>query len=389
MSERWDRLRRWGWRILRITAVIGVVGGAIYWLRLSPVKVTEHRVSRGQIVAEVLGTWTLEARVETTVSPKISGRIAEILVDQGDRVKINTVLVRLDDEELRQQVAIAQANVEAAQAAIVRLKSDKVRTIAVAEQARKSHARIEALSAKNAITQDEMDKATESLAISQADVSRAEAAITEAQNELVAAEKTLEYHRARLADTEVKAPFEGLIVKRHRDPGDVVVPGSAILTLISTDELWISAWVDETEMAKLSTDQTARVVFRSEPDRSYSGKVVRLGREADRETREFIVDVRVLELPQNWAVGQRAESFIEVARKDNVVSVPGKFVIVGVDGPGVFVSSNGRSVWRQVQLGLRSRESVEILEGLNADEIVVVPVDTRMTFSDGRSVVTP
>ena len=389
MSERWDRLRRWGWRILRITAVIGVVGGAIYWLRLSPVKVTEHRVSRGQIVAEVLGTGTLEARVETTVSPKISGRIAEILVDQGDRVKINTVLVRLDDEELRQQVAIAQANVEAAQAAIVRLKSDKVRTIAVAEQARKSHARIEALSAKNAITQDEMDKATESLAISQADVSRAEAAITEAQNELVAAEKTLEYHRARLADTEVKAPFEGLIVKRHRDPGDVVVPGSAILTLISTDELWISAWVDETEMAKLSTDQTARVVFRSEPDRSYSGKVVRLGREADRETREFIVDVRVLELPENWAVGQRAESFIEVARKDNVVSVPGKFVIVGVDGPGVFVSSNGRSVWRQVQLGLRSRESVEILEGLNADEIVVVPVDTRMTLSDGRSVVTP
>lgn len=158
----------------------------------------------------------------------------------------------------------------------------------------------------------------------------------EGQKELVAAEKTLEYHRARLADTEIRAPFDGLIVKRHRDPGDVVVPGSAILTLISTDELWISAWVDETEMGRLRTDQSARVVFRSQPERSYPGTVVRLGLEADRETREFIVDVRVLELPQNWAVGQRAEAFVEIARKDEVILLPAKFVIDGGDDPGVF-----------------------------------------------------
>lgn len=389
MGERWDHLRRWGWRSVRVVAVIAVVGGVIYWFRLSPVTVTEHRVSRGQIVAEVLGTGTLEARVEATISPKISGRIAEILVDQGHRVTADMLLVRLDDEELRQQVAIAQANLEAAQAAIVRLTSDKERSVAVAEQAVRNHARVEGLFAGDAASRDEMDRAVEALAVAQAGLSRSEAAITEGQKELVAAEKTLEYHRARLADTEITAPFDGLIVRRHRDPGGVVVPGSAILTLISTNELWVSAWVDETEIANLGTDLPARVVFRSEPQRSYPGTVVRLGREADRETREFIVDVRVLELPQNWAVGQRAETFIEVARKEDVASVPGEFIIDSGDGPGVFVSSNGRSVWRQVQLGLRSRESVEVLEGLNADDIVVVPVDTRVTLSEGRRVVTP
>ena len=204
------------------------------------------------IVAEVLGTGTLEARVQATISPKISGRVAEVLVDQGVRTSSTEILVRLDDDELRQQVAIAQANVEAQAAAIGRLKTDKNQALAVFEQAQKSHARIQTLFQNKTVSTEDLDRATEALAVATASFSRAEAAITEGQKELVAAEKTLEYHRARLADTEIKAPFDGLIVKRNREPGDVVVPGSSILTLISTEELWISAWVDETEMSKTS-----------------------------------------------------------------------------------------------------------------------------------------
>ena len=139
------------------------------------------------------------------------------------------------------------------------------------------------------------------------------------------------------------APFDGLIVKRSREAGDVVVPGSAILTLISLEELWINAWVDETEMAKLAEQQTARVVFRSEPDLSYSGTVARLGREADRETREFVVDVRVLELAKNWAVGQRAEVFIEVAHKESVTRIPANLIKTRNGEWGVFVSREGNA----------------------------------------------
>ena len=250
-----------------------------------------------------------------------------MLVDQGSRVSAGDLLVRLDDEELTQQVAIAQANVDAASAAIVRLTTDKNRAAAVYDQAKKSYDRVESLMKQKAVSRDEADKAVEALAVAESGVSRAEAAIAEGQKELVAAEKTLEYHRARLLDTKINAPFDGLIVKRSREPGDVVVPGSSILTLISTDELWISAWIDETEMARLKTDQSARVVFRSEPDKTYPGTVVRLGREADRETREFIVDVRVLELPTNWAVGQRAEAYIQTAKKDDVLLLPASLIV--------------------------------------------------------------
>ena len=213
--------------------------------------------------------------------------------------------------------------------------------------------------------------------------------ITEGQKELISAEKTLEYHRARLQDTEIRAPFDGLIVKRHREPGDVVVPGSSMLTLIATEELWISAWFEETGMSRVQQDEVARVLFRSEPDRSYPGTVTRLGREADRETREFIVDVRVLELPMNWAVGQRAEAMIEVAEKAAVIVLPAKLLVNRGGEPGVFLDHAGVATWRPVTVGLRSRDALEVLAGLQAGDVVITPTDLRTSLSHGQWVTTP
>ncbi len=377
---------RWGWRLLKIVVVVSVIAAVVYRLRFAPVPVTARQVERGAIVADVMGTGTLEARVTVTISPKISGRIEEVLVDQGDRVEAGTLLVRLDDTELAQQVAIAEAEVEAARAAIARLETDKMRAVAVFAAAKISHARNQALVVKNAASQDDVDKAVEALAVAQAGVSRSEAAITEGQKQLVAAGRTLEYHRARLMDTEVAAPFAGLIVRRHREPGDIVVPGGAILTLISTDELWISAWVDETEMAHLQEEQPARVAFRSEHDVSYPGKVARMGKEADRETREFIVDVRVLELPHNWAVGQRAEVYIETDRKSDVTFLPATYIVMRDGEKGVFVDDQGHAAWRPITVGLRSRDMVEVVEGVQPGDTVVIPVDPKKSLTEGRRV---
>ncbi len=386
---------RLGRRFLKFAAFAAVIAGILYWLKFAPIEVTTHLVERGPLVAEVMGTGTLEARVEVTLSPKISNRIEKILVDQGDHVSRDDLLIQLDDDELQQQVAIAEANTEAAAAAIHRLRIDKDRAAAVFDQAQKNNARIQRLVSSKATSQDEADKSIEALALAIAGVASAEASITEGQKELIAAEKTLQYQHARLADTEIKAPFDGLIVKRNREPGDVVVPGSSIMTLISMEELWISAWVDETEMAKLDEQQTARIVFRSEPEHSYPGAVVRLGKEADRETREFIVEVSVLELARNWAVGQRAEVFIEVARKEEVTRLPANLIVIRnnkdthTDEIGVFVDEGGIARWRPIAIGLRSREFVEITEGLQPEEVVVTPRNQRATLSDGRKITLP
>jgi RND family efflux transporter MFP subunit len=373
-------------QVLKMIVLVGLVVGAIYWFRFSPVAVTEHRVQVGPIVAEVMGTGTLEARLKSTISPKIAGRIEQILVDQGDRIKAGQLLFSLDDAELQQQVEIAQAALSSSQAALRRLEADQVQAAAVLEQAEKNHLRRKRLQAQQAVSTEDYDKATEALDIAKAGTARAEAALLEGQKQLVAAEKTLAYHEARRADTRILAPFDGLIVKRHRDPGDIVVPGSPTLALIATDEIWITAWVDETEMARLRVGQPARVIFRSEPDRHYQGQVARLGREADRETREFVVDVRLLKLPQNWAVGQRAEVYVETERKTSAVLVPAMAIQWRNDTPGIYCKENDRARWRVLKLGIQSGDMVEVAQGLQPDDIVVVARDSKKTSLDDRRV---
>lgn len=374
---------------MKLIVLASAIGGIVYWFRFAPIPVSRAQVTQGVIIAEVMGIGTLEARIQATISPKISGRIENVWADQGDRVTAGTQLVRLDDAEWRQQVALAAANRDTAQAAIRRLETDQQQTRAVLEQARKTYSRAHSLFASQAGSREAVDRATEALAVAEAGLSRAQAAVTEGQKERIAAEKALDYQRARLADTELLAPFDGLIVRRHRDPGDVVVPGSAILTLISTDDLWITAWVDETEMAKLREGQKARVIFRSEPDGSYPGTIARLGKEADRETREFIVDVRVLTLPSSWAVGQRADVFIETNRKDDAILLPVPYISLREQAMGVFVDVEGRASWRRLTVGIRGRETVEVVDGLAADEVIVRPLDPRTPLTAGRRVVTP
>ncbi|MBU2550935.1 MAG: efflux RND transporter periplasmic adaptor subunit [Proteobacteria bacterium] len=353
--------------------VIPLAALAIYWVRFAPVKVLGYRVSKGEITAEVMGAGTLEAKVQAIVSSKISGRIADVPADQGDLVKQGQVLVRLDDNELRQQAEIARSAHEAAAASSDRARSDSDRSQAVLDQARVEHGRNARLYENKSISVSEMDKLKMSVKVAEADLASSMARVVEAHKNLMLARNTLDYHLARLDDTVIRAPFSGLIVRRDRDPGDVVVPGTSIFLLVSPEQLWVRAWVDETEMSRLKAGQPARVEFRSEPDRTYDGRVARLGRETDRETRQFIIDVAVNSLPVNWSVGQRADVFIETARKTGALVLPSNLLLRGEKGAlGLMAVKQDRAVWHDVRIGLHGRDKVEIVEGLREGDIVIV-----------------
>jgi len=357
----------------KIVLLIAVIGAAIYWFKFAPVAVERHVVSSGEVVGEVLGTGTLDAHVKATVSTKISGRLVQIDVDQGDSVRADQVVARLYDHDLKHEVEIEGANVSARKAGVERLQADIAHAKASLELASATEARVRKLSASGTVSREEVDKTVEALAVARAGQSRAEAALAEGRKQLVAAEMVLEFRRARLEDTVLKAPFAGIVIRRDRNAGDVVVPGSSILAVVSTEELWIGAWVDETQVGRLQPGHPTRVVFRSEPERSYAGKVVRLGRETDRETRETRVDVAPQRLPANWSVGQRAEVYIETARTHAEIVVPLSFLVWHEGRPGAFVEVNGRAEWRFVTLGLRGRETAEERGGLKSGEVVLAP----------------
>lgn len=374
-------------KLLPWLVVVAIVAFAVYRLKFSPTPVVAHTVATGEVRGEVMGTGTLEARVKTVISPRIQERLAEVLVDQGDVVKSGQLLARLDDAATRRQVAIAEAALASAKATVERVRADEARAQAVLQQARLDHNRATELLAGKIAAQADYDKTAEALRVAEADLKSAQSAIVEAESQVLTAEKTLQYQRELLAFTEMRSPYDGLVTRRDRDPGGVVVPGASILQVVATNEIWVSAWVDETAMLGLQVGQPARVVFRSEPAKNYAGEVARLGREADRETREFVVDVGVKELPENWTIGQRAEVFIETGHKSNVVLLPPQFIRWRENKPGVFVNDRGKARWRGITLGLRGLQNVEVTQGLAAGDQIVRPIEgQKQPLTDGQRV---
>ncbi len=374
-------------KLLPWLVVAAIVVFAVYRLKFSPTPVMTYIIATGEVRGDVMGTGTLEARVKTTISPRIQERLAEVLVDQGDAVKSGQLLARLDDAETKQQVAIAEATLTAARATVERVRSDEARAQAVLKQAQQDHQRSIELLAGKITSQADFDKSAEALHVAEADLKSAQAAIVEAESQVFTDEKTLLYQKEHLAFTEMRSPYDGLVTRRDRDPGGIVVPGSSILQLVATNEIWVSAWVDETAMTGLQAGQPARVVFRSEPAKNYAGEVARLGREADRETREFLVDVRVKELPENWTIGQRAEVFIEAGKKSGVLLMPPQFIRWREGKAGVFVNEHGHARWLGVTLGLRGLQNVEVTQGLSAGEQIVRPVEgQKQPLTDGQRI---
>ncbi len=384
-------MARWIRRIFFLVILVAAIGFLVYAKAFRPTHAIGYTVDRNDLVIEVMGTGSIQSRVSAVISSKIQGRVVELGVDQGAMVASGQIIARLDDRDLVRQVEIAQANAQAKQAGLDRLIADRTRAQAVLRQAQRDLSRIEESFAQRAANESEVDQAKEQVAIAQADLARAIAAIAEGRMLLIAAEKTLEYQEAKLDDTVISAPFDGLIIRRDRDPGDIIVPGSAIYQLVGLDEIWVSAWVDETAMAGLEPNQPARIILRSEPDKPYAGHVVRLGRETDSETREFIVDVAIEQLPNHWAIGQRADVYIETNRITNVLIVPMTF-LSAVDGQlGVYKKVGKRAIWTPCVFGAQGREFVEVKSGLEAGDILVRTANAkeRTGLKNRESVVIP
>jgi len=371
---------------VKLLIVAIIVGFAIYKMKFSPVQVQANAVARGAIVSEVLGTGTLEARTRASISPRISGRVASVLADQNDRVTKGQLLATLDDADLKQQVEVASAELSAVQASVDRAAADIARAQANATQARASYARYAQLATSKIISDEDFSKATQQRDVADAELNRSQLAKIEMERAVAKAQASLRYYQERLVDTQIAAPFDGLIVRRTRDPGDVVVPGGTILEIISTEQLWVSAWVDETAMGALAVDQPARIVFRSSPERSFAGKVARLAPQTDRETREFLVDVSVEELPRTWAIGQRTEVYIETGRRAGVLSIAQQALTWRGGEAWVMVDDSGAAAWRKIELGMRGSDRVEVTNGLTEGDVVITAPAGATLPSEGRSI---
>ena len=156
------------------------------------------------------------------------------------------------------------------------------------------------------------------------------------------------------------------------------------MDIVDTSTIWASVWVDETQIASLKTGLAVDVVFRTLPQQRFAGKVCRLWRETDRETREYKVDIALEKLPPNWTLGQRLEVFIKVSAPKICVNIPSNFISWKNAQPFVMAVVSGKITERPVKLGIRGQNKVEILSGLQAGDKIVMQPQKNLGFINRR-----
>jgi HlyD family secretion protein len=364
------RIRRYlGWlKILPIALVIALV---VRHRVVAPVPAHRHVVDRGDVAREVFGRASIESRREVQLGFDLVGRITDVLVDEGDRVKLGQVVAHLAPEQFQADVHAASSGVPLARAAIARLAAEEHRAQATLTFAQQEAVRLRALAASGSVSPRDLDLAEQQLSLAHADLERVRATQTEAQKSVAVASSTTASKEATVTRAVLTSPFEGLVARRFKDPGDTVVVGSTVLRIVAVDRLWARAAVDESMLANLREGLPAQIMLLGGAGDPLQGSVDRIGREVDRQTHEVLVDVLLAKVPSQLAIGQRADVYIETDRRKNVTRIPVAFLRREGMGAFVYLGREGRVARTPVQIGLVGRDYVEVTSGLVAGDVVL------------------
>ena len=225
---------------------------------------------------------------ESVVSFKtIQSRIVELPFDEGATVKAGTVLARVDDKDYRQQVTIAEAalNAQKHQLDVAEQNVDATRRTVVSDEAdvalkKLEYDRAQTLLNKGAGTVDARDIAETAYKQSVAALDRDKALEAAADRNVALAianiqtgQANLDLAKIVLDYTVLKAPFDGVVLVRQAELGEVVSPGAAIVTLADIDHVWLRAYVNETDIGKIRFGEAAAVTTDSYPGKQYPGRI--------------------------------------------------------------------------------------------------------------------
>ncbi|HEV7498553.1 MAG TPA: efflux RND transporter periplasmic adaptor subunit, partial [Vicinamibacteria bacterium] len=375
----------WRWPLLLFVPVV-VILAVLYGVRArdamsaTTVETAPATLTSGGGVAAggspvLAASGYLVARRKAVVSAKIQGRLSELRVEEGSRVREGEIIARLESGDYEAQVRRAAAAVEHAQADL----AENERQARVAR----------GLNAEKVLAQDSLDAADSRVRLAAASLSQARA--------------DLGYAEAQLANTRILAPFTGTVVKKMAEIGESVAPipagvnlstsSGAVVALADLDTLEVEVDVSESNVARLAPDQPAEVTVEAFPDRKYRAVLRQIIPTADRTKATVQVKVTILDKdPQLRPEMSAKVQFLEPEKKDTavaavtapVVSAPASAVVQRDGKPVVFEVVQGHARLRGVVSGPERQGQVVVKEGLQGTETLVVrPPET---LKDGDAV---
>jgi HlyD family secretion protein len=237
--------------------------------------------------AAILISGNIEAHQAVLGFKTVQSRIVELPFNEGQWVKAGTLISHVDDEDYRQQVTMAEAALDvqnrqlaAAEQNLAAAKKTVEADAADLELAKLEFARADDLMKKGAGTIEARDQTNATLKKAGAALQRDQALeqsaarqVELAQANIQSARESLKLAKIVLGYTRLNAPFDGVITVRQAELGEIMVPGTPVVTLADLDHIWLRAYINETDIGKVRLDQAAAVTTDTYPGKTYKGRV--------------------------------------------------------------------------------------------------------------------
>lgn len=364
------------WVIVLLVLGAGGFGAWRYAIRPRPIEVETVAVTQraaGTQAAVLNASGYVTARRRATVSSKITGKVIEINVEEGMKIRKGQVLARLDDTQFKAALALAEAQAEAARGNV---RESEVRL----KEARLALARTNALVADKLVTAQAVDT-------QQAEVDSLVARIAAAAEQVHVAERQVDVERASLDNTIIRAPFAGIAVSKDAQPGEMVSPNSAgggftrtgICTLVDMGSLEIEVEVNESYINRVEDGQQVTAVLNAYPDWQIPAHVITTIPKADRQKATVLVRIGFAVLDPRILPDMGVKvTFMKDADKGAVVStrrvvlVPKAAIRTENSQTYAFVVVNNVVDRRAVTVGDTDGDRLEVVAGLSSGETVVV-----------------
>lgn len=371
-----------------IFVILLLVLGAIASKKFRPQRLVVKTMTARQL--QTTGTHTVlnasgyvTARRQATVSSKVTGKVVEVLIEEGLTVKEGQVLARLDATNVESNLRYVEAQAVSASAS---LQETQVRLV----EAERELKRVTQLTHNKIATDSDLDRA-------QAEVDSLKAHLKRLEAEVTVAEAQVKLWKQQLEDTIIRAPFSGVVVTKNAQPGEMISPVSAgggftrtgICTIVDMESLEIEVDVNEAYIQRVSANQQVMAILDAYPDWQIPSHVIAIVPTADRQKAtvrvrvgfgkldpRILPDMGVKVAFQGQNTGKDGEAFVAVSkaalqRKDNKDSV--------------WVVKDGKAVRREVTVGSFQGDEVVLQSGLSSGDRVILRAPEQMV--DGVMVV--
>jgi HlyD family secretion protein len=416
-------------------------GGGYYWFHRDPVPtVTTETIRERDLDAIVSASGKIQPKRLVNVSADTPGRVVDLAVNEGDRVKKGQFLLQIDPRSLRTRVDSGAASLGAAEASLDQMRQAVQTARVQLDQAHKTLARQQELWQQQLTTREALERAESDVKAAQSGLEEREKLVTAQAARLGQERAGLESARYDLSKVRIESPIDGIVTRRNIQEGETAVtgtmnnPGTVLLTLADMSVIQAEIEVDETNIPHVMFGQRATIVIDALPDKTFTGRVTEIGNSpiqstgaaaGSRQATNFKVVVVIDEVIPEVRPGFTCTADITTATRKSVTAVPIPAVAVRelvydangqivkppptprrrrtaqpVVAPselkpgqtrketeGAFVVRDGRAEFVPVKMGIAGDRYFEVLEGLKpGDQVVTGPYNSVRGMADGDPV---